>query len=176
MGSIFFTTNTQKTLIFLIQFPGKQFIANEIQEKVKLSKGGLNQALRELAKKGFVNREQRGKVYLYSINNINPVIKQLKVLSNIELLTPLINKTSTISEKIILFGSSARGEDSYDSDIDIFFLTKEPDKISEIIKNYKSRRKIQPIIRTSVNYAGMEKKEPVFFEEISRGIVLWEKK
>lgn len=176
MNSIFSITNAQKILAYLVQFPGEQFLANEIQSKIKISKGGVNQSLRELADKGFVNREKRGKIFLYSVNHSNPVVKQFKILKNIELLQPLIDKINKISEKIVLFGSSARGEDLFDSDMDIFILTKNPDKINDVLKGHRLPRKLQTIIRTPVDYINMGKKEPIFFEEVNRGIVLSEKK
>jgi predicted nucleotidyltransferase len=160
----------------LIQCPGEQFIAKEIQEKVKVSKGGLNQSLRKLAKEGFVNREKKGKIYLYSLNYNNAIVKQFKILKNVELLFPLVSKLKIFAEKIILFGSSARGEDTAESDIDLFVLTKNYIEIDNVLKKDKLRRKLQTIIRTSVEYSGMEQKEQVFYEEIKRGITLWENK
>jgi len=176
MNSVFSITNTQKILEYLVKFPGEQFLASEIQNKVKMSKGGVNQSLRELATDGLVNREKRGKIFLYSISHVNPIVKQYKILKNIELLKPLINKIGKESEKVILFGSSARGEDTSDSDLDVFVLTKVPDEINNILKKYRLQRKLQFIVRTSVNYMNMEKKEPVLFEEINRGIILSERK
>jgi len=176
MGSIFMETINQKILGYLIQCPGEQFVANEIQEKVKVSKGGLNQSLRKLAKEGFVNREKKGKIYLYSLNHNNVIVKQFKILKNIELLFPLVGKLKKYAEKIILFGSSARGEDTFESDIDLFILTKIPIETDNMLKKCRYRRKLQAIIRTAVDYSNMEQKEPVFYEEIKRGITLWENK
>ena len=176
MNSLFAVANIQKVLEYLIYFPGTQFLANDIQKKVKLSRGGVNQSLRELAARGYIYREKKGKIFLYSLNHTNPVVKQFKVLKNIEWLQPLIREASAVAEKIILFGSSARGEDSQESDLDIFILARNADQANDLMKKYKNRRKLQPIIRALSGYADMEKKEPVFYEEINRGITLWERK
>jgi len=176
MSKILVSTNAQKIIDFLIQRPGAQFLAKEIQKAAKVSKGGASLALRKLAKEGLIRRQKRGKVFLYSVEHAEPVIKQLKVLKNVELLSPLVAKIKGLSEKIVLFGSAARGEDTIKSDIDIFILTHTPQEIEPILKEQKLRRKIQSIIRTPVSFAEMQKKEPVFFEEIVRGITLWEAK
>ena len=176
MKNIFSVTCTQKIMEYLAQFPGRQFVAGEIQNRVKISKGGVNQSLRELAKEGFVNREKKSKIFLYSINHTKAVVKQFKILKNIELLRSLTDKISEISDRIVLFGSSARGEDSFDSDLDIFILTKHADQVNSILKKYRLSRKLQTIVRVPVDYANMERKEPVFFEEINRGVVIWENK
>jgi predicted nucleotidyltransferase len=176
MKSIFSVTSTQKALDYLTRFPGTQFIAGEIQGRVKISKGGLNQSLRELVSEGIVRREKRGKIFLYSINHANLLVKQFKILKNIELLYPLLKKIGVHSEKVILFGSSSRGEDSIDSDIDLLIVTRSPDVVHVLLQKVKTGRKIQEIVRMPVSFADMEKKEPVFYEEINRGIILWENK
>ena len=176
MKSVFVFTNTQKVLDYLANHPGEQLLANEIQGKLKISRGGVNQSLRELAEEGLICREKKGNIFLYSLNHSSPVVKQYKILKNTEMVYPLANKLKEASEKIILFGSSARGEDVSESDVDIFILTREPDAAAKIIQQYKIKRKIQMIIRTPAAYTDMESKEPVFFEEINRGITVMENK
>ena len=151
-------------------------MAAEMQKAIKMSKGGVNLSLRELATEKLVRREKKGKVFLYSVEHTQPIIRQLKVLKNIELLSPLVGKIRGISKKIVLFGSSARGEDVPESDIDLFVLSNSPKEAENAIKKYKFTRGLQLIIKTPVAFAEMDKKEPVFFEEISRGITLWESK
>ncbi|MCB4791345.1 MAG: nucleotidyltransferase domain-containing protein [Elusimicrobia bacterium] len=176
MKSVFVLTNTQKVLDCLTKHPGEQFLANDIQNELKISKGGVNQSLRELANEDLINRDKKGKVYLYSLNHSNAIVKQFKILKNIELIYALVNKLKDKSEKIILFGSTSRGEDSSQSDIDLFILTKVSDEVYKIFNKYKTKRKIQLIVRNTVEYMKMEDKEKVFFEEINRGVVIWEKK
>ena len=176
MNRLLVVTNIQKILDFLVQHPGHQFLASEIQRAIKISKGGVNLSLRELVKEKLIKREKKGRLFLYSVDHTQPVIKQLKVLKNVELLNPLVTKIKGLSEKIILFGSCARGEDVSKSDIDLFVLTNSPKEVEEILKRHKPSRGLQLIVRTPVAFAEMEKKEPIFFEEISRGITLWESK
>jgi predicted nucleotidyltransferase len=176
MNNSLISTNAQKVLNFLIQSPGKQFLANEIVKATRLSRAGVNFSLRKLAKEKLVLREKKAKIYLYSVDYNNPVIKQLKVLKNIMLLQPLVNKLKAISKKIVLFGSCARGENIADSDIDLFILADSSKAIEEKIKKNTFREKLQPIIRNSTQFVKMEKEESVFSEEIERGIILWESK
>lgn len=176
MSKILVSTNAQKIMDCLIQHPASQFLAGEIQKAAKVSKGGVNLALRKLASEKLLKREKRGRTFFYTVEYSEPIIKQLKVLKNIEFLSSLVNKIKALSIKIVLFGSSARGEDAAKSDIDIFILTHNPRELESMLNKQKLRRKIQPIIRNPVSFAEMQKKEPVFFEEIARGITLWEAK
>ena len=160
MNNSLISTNAQKVLNFLIQSPGKQFLANEIEKATRISRAGVNFSLRKLAKEKLVLREKKAKIYLYSVDYNNPVIKQLKVLS----------------KKIVLFGSCARGENINSSDIDLFILADSSKAIEEKIKKNTLREKLQPIIRNSTQFIKMEKEESIFIEEIEHGITLWESK
>lgn len=176
MKKILFVTNSQKILEFLIQTPGKEYLSKEIQIAVKISKAGTNFALNDLVKTGFIGRKKRGKMYLYTINYDHPTIKQLKVLKVIIFLNPLLKKIRNKSQKIILYGSSSRGENTKDSDIDLFLVTNFLSEVEEIVKNSAKGKIIQLIIRTPLKYIEMEKTDPIFYTEIERGIVLWEAK
>ncbi len=176
MNNSLISTNAQKVLNYLIQSPGKQFLANEIEKATRISRAGVNFSLRKLAKEKLVLREKKAKIYLYSVDYNNPVIKQLKVLKTTMLLQPLVNKLKALSKKIVLFGSCARGENIASSDIDIFILADSSKAIKEKIKKSAFREKLQPIIRNSTQFIKMGKEESVFIEEIEHGITLWESK
>lgn len=176
MQNVIVTTNSQKALNFLIQNPGKQFTANEVQKEIKISKAGINVALRKLIKEKLVFREKRAKIFLYYVDHSNPVVKQLKVLQTIMILQPLTVKIKDCSEKAVLFGSCARGEDLPDSDIDLFVLTNAKEEVKTTLEKFSFKKNLQTIIRSPLHFSEMETKEPVFFEEIVRGITLWEVK
>jgi len=176
MGKILFTTNSQKILEFLIQTSGEEYLSREIQIAVKISKAGTNFALNDLVKAGFIRRKKRGKMYLYAINFDHPIIKQLKVLKVTIFLNPLLKKIRNKSQKIILYGSSSRGENTKDSDIDLFVVTNSLPEVEKIVKNSPKGKIIQLIARTPLKYIEMEKTDPIFYAEIERGIVLWEAK
>ena len=171
---ILFVTNSQKVLAFILRYPHKDFTGREIEEAVKLSKSGTNYALRELALTGFVFRNKRWKAYFYTLNHRSPVIRQLKVTRMVIEMQSLREKLKEWSSKIILFGSSCRGENTVDSDIDLFIVSRNKEEAEKVIKQYSSPRKIQAVIRSNVKFSEMRKTEPDFYEQVIRGIVLWE--
>lgn len=169
-------TNSQKVFDFLAQNPGNEFIEKEIQNSTKVSKPGVNLVLKELINKGLVQKSKRGRMFFYKVEN-TPFIKQWKILKNISVLLPLVNKFKEDVKKIILFGSWGRGENDLESDIDIFVLTNvSKERIENIIKKDKLAKKIQLIVRTPVTFSEMEKRDPVFFNEINQGITIFEKR
>jgi len=174
--SFLLETNSQKVFDFLAQSPGNEFIEKEIQKSTGVSKPGVNLVLKELTNKRFVKRNKKGRMYFYKVES-TPLVKQWKILKNISLLLPLVNKLKEDVKKIILFGSWGRGDNDQESDIDIFVLTNvSKEEIENVIKKDKLVKKIQLIIRTPVTFSKMEEKDPIFFNEINKGIIIFEKK
>lgn len=169
-------TNSQKIFDFLAQNPGNEFIEKEIQKGTRVSKPGVNLILKQLINKELIQRSKRGRMYFYKVKN-TPFVKQWKILKNISLLLPLVNKLEEDVRKIILFGSWGRGENDPESDIDIFVLTNVPkERIKNIIRKNRFAKKIQSIVRTPVTFSEMGRKDPIFFNEINQGIVIFETK
>ena len=174
--SLIFNNTAHKILKFLSIFPLEGFYVTEIAKKVSLSKGAASLWLRKLCKKNMILAESRGKEVYYKINIFSPSIRQYKVLTNIVDLEPLIHRLKDSSRKIVLFGSSARGEDRLESDMDLFIVAKDPVSTQKIINNFKSIRKIQPIIKTAVQLTEFERSNKEFYSQITGGITLWEEK
>jgi len=100
ISNILIATNSQKVLNFFLDHPGKDFIEREIQKITKLSKSGINYALRELVSVQAIYRASKGKLNLYSLNYKHPLVRQLKILKTITYLQPFVRKLKTISSKI----------------------------------------------------------------------------
>ena len=75
-----------------------------------------------------------------------------------------------------MFGSCGRGDDTINSDIDLFILTDNgnKDKINNIIESTKCERQINPVIVDTVEIMQLEKDDKTFYNEINKGIILWE--
>jgi predicted nucleotidyltransferase len=176
MDKIFIATNSQKILNFLAQSPNREYLSSEIQKATGVSKAGTNLALRNLAKAKLIKREKRGKFYLYSADLSSPVIKQMKVLKTVLSLSSLINKLKKCAHKIILYGSRSRGEDTEDSDIDLFVVTNMLEEVERIVKKQAIGKRVRLTMRTPLKYTEMETTDPIFYNEVERGIILWESK
>ena len=174
MKNIFFNTNNQKVLEFLVENNKEPKAASEIQSAMKISKGGLNLTLRFLVKTGLLERITRGKTYLYQARVEHPVVKQFKVLSTTIKLYPLVKKIAPHIQKIILFGSTSRGENLPDSDIDLLIITHEQEELTKILGSFKNLP-LKPIMKTPLGFGDLKKKDPTFYLEVIRGIILFEK-
>ena len=68
-----------------------------------------------------------------NVNNLNIPVKYKKVIR--ETINNLITANLEDLERVILFGSCARGEVKFGSDVDIMFITKYP--VAKAIDRYK---------------------------------------
>lgn len=167
-------SNAQRVFSFLAEDSRREFLASEIQKAADLSKAGVYRALDELVRRGLVQKQERGRFVLYSAVADDCVVRQFKVLKTVVSLKKLVRKLRAFSRKIVLFGSAARGEDYKDSDLDLLIVAKDPEAAQKAVSNFKSGRKIQPVIKTSVQLSQMEAGSQEFLSEINSGIVLWE--
>jgi len=171
MGKI--TKNCEKIILFLGDYPEKKFFTKEIAEKLNVSLGGTHNALKYLVKEKIIEQEQKGNMKFYCINEENPLVKQFKITSAIEKLSLLIKKIKDDCINIILFGSASRGEQTVDSDIDLFVLTHNPEAVKSKISKIKSKLIINPIIKTPNQWSELEIKEQEFYNEVKQGIKLF---
>jgi predicted nucleotidyltransferase len=171
---ILVATSAQKILDLLIQDPGTQYLSGEIRKATKTSKAGTNLALRQLVNSRLLTREKRGKVYLYSVDFSHPVVRQLKVLRTVVSLFQLTLRLSGLATRIVLYGSSSRGEDMRNSDVDLLVVANSREAVSKFAKKYRITKKIQLTIKTPLEYEEMQRTDPTFYGEVERGIVLWE--
>lgn len=169
------TSTSQIIMAFLCQHPQESFYSGEIAEKTSLSKGGTNQSLRELAHQGILKTEKKGNMTFYSADLMSPSVRQFKILQNVALLETMVNKLRPLADRVVLFGSCAKGEDTQESDIDLLVVSREKDRIRSLIPETKAKRKIQLLLKSVQEYVLLETKEPVFFKEIQQGIILWQK-
>lgn len=171
----FFTTTGQKILKLMIKYPDKQFYEREIVNLAKVSVGGANQVLKELGDLNLFEKQTKGRMNFYKINLKNAIVRELKILSNIIHLQPLINNIQSSSIKIVLFGSSAEGTNINESDYDLFIVANSAEKILNIIEKSAFKNKIQAIIKNPFEQEKMINENEMLWQEIDRGIILYEK-
>jgi predicted nucleotidyltransferase len=173
---IFNDTAQLKVLAFLVDHAGQQYFEKEIRDATKLSAGTTNKVLRELSVLDYVLREKKGRMSFYRADLGSPVVRQFKILLAIVSLNPLLQKLKSMCKKVVLFGSLAQGTNTEESDIDLFVMTNVTEAAENAVAKSGLAQKVQLIVKTPVELATIKKNDPVFYDEIERGIVLWEEK
>lgn len=170
-----FSTNYQKALKFLASHPGREFMESEVQAATGMSKAGTNQALRTLAANRLLEVEKKGRLSLFQADPNNPLIRQIKVLITLSIIDEFVASIKEMSDRIILFGSAASGMDAEESDIDLFVLTHDPEAVRKNVRKFLAEKKVHLVARKPLDYIAPKKKDKVFYDEVSHGIVLYER-
>lgn len=168
------TKNNKKIINLLADYPQKQFFTKEIADQLKISLGGVHNSLKDLVKEEIVFKEEKGNMKFFQINAQNSLLKQLRTAFVVEKLSKIVKNLSNYSKKVILFGSASRGEYDQKSDVDLFILTNNISDIQKELKKYNKKILISPIIKTPNEWGEMEIQEPEFYNEVKKGIILYE--
>ncbi len=172
----FITPTLMAVFELFLSDPMQSYHEREVVRSTSVSNGSANKMLRMLADLNFLTRERKGRMVFYRLNAAEPAVRQFKVLTNIYALRKLLEALRQHSRRIILFGSCAQGTDVKESDIDLFVLSSENklvrNKINEFNKN--KGRKITPVVVGANEFTKLKREEKPFYENIERGIMLWE--
>ncbi len=174
------TTVNQKVLSLLAKFSDKEFYERQIARRIDIAYGSANRALNKLYSTGAIKRRREGKMYFYSVDTSNATIIEFKKLVNTTLIEPLTEELKNISSRIVLYGSCAQGIDTSESDLDLFIVSYDKERVMEAINDFSFRRgfediRIQTVIKSPAELLDAGESEQAFLEEVERGTVLWER-
>ncbi len=146
----------------------------EISREIKLAPTSVKNYLKELVKECFVlekkNRVQNYPIYLANRDNeIFMFYKKLDILIRLNdsgLVNTIYDKC--LPQVIVLFGSAARGEDTENSDIDLYIGAKE---VEINLNNYENslKRKINLFFEPKFTKLSLELKNNILNGVILKG-------
>jgi len=158
-------------LEFFFKNPTQKFSQIKIRKKIKLAKATATKWLDKITKENLILVEKQGPTKFYELNRENNLIKQLKILHNLSYLNEVRNLAQKFNSESYLYGSSARGEDVEESDIDILIIgkVKKEEIIKEIEKlSSKIKKEIKTEIFSDVEWSQMARKDPAFYERVEK--------
>ena len=174
--NVFVATPKQKVLDFIARDYTYEYYDSEVYRELKtLGRASVNNALRELESEGLIQRVKKGKIVLNRVNMEHPAVREFKKLRNICVLFPIIEAIKSLCDKVVLFGSQAQGTNLKESDMDLFVVTEKKEKVRRIIQKTKTKEKIQTMIYNASEYLKLSREQAGLYQEIMKGIVLWEK-
>lgn len=170
--------STFKVLGFLSGNPSRQMYEGEVARGAGVSVGGANAVLKDLAKKGIVRLERKGRMLFYRLDTESPEVKQFRVFLTVSGISPLVEKVKEDCERIVLYGSCARGEDVEGSDVDLLFITSEKGKVQKELRSFQKGfpKKLSPVVVTPEEWLEEKSGDKPFTERVGRGIELWRRR
>ena len=143
-------SSRSKTMELFFLNPTKEMYLMDISRKIKVAHTSVKRDLDTLVKSNILLRsvEKKGKrkFPLYKANINNKVFKKHKIIYNLSSIfeSKIIEhlEGKVMPKSIVLFGSYQRGEDTEESDIDLFIECKE-EKVDLHVFEKKLGRRIQ---------------------------------
>ena len=177
MINTFITTPEQRIISFLAMNPGQSFYTRQISKTLGISLGTTHFALQALEGKNMLTSRLIGKTKLYDLVISMPVVQAFRILNIILILEPLFTPLHEISRQIILYGSYAQGNIGPQSDLDLLVVTESKKKTLDFIEGIKRKTglDIRPLIMDQIKWMKLETSSPEFFDELSHGLLLWER-
>lgn len=172
----FITPTVMTVFEFFLEDPMREYHEREVVRRTGVSKGSAGKILKLLASLDFLTREEKGRMAIYKLNLKEPTVIQFKILVNIFALKNLLDKLRQFSRKVVLFGSCSQGTDAKESDVDLLIITTEKEWIRKITSefNQENERKVAPVVVSMNEYVLLRKEDRPLYENIERGVVLWE--
>jgi len=172
----FITPTVMKVLEFFLEDTINEYHQREVVRKTGVSKGSAGEILKLLTGLDFLTRQEKGRLAIYRLSQNEATVKQFKVLINVFTLKPLTDKLKENSKRIVLFGSCAQGTDAKESDLDLLVVTDKKETVGKAISEFskKNQRRIAPITVDMNEYVRLKREDKPLYENIERGITLWE--
>jgi predicted nucleotidyltransferase len=159
----------EKILDFLLWRPAEKFYEKEIAQESGVSKSAVNLILPSLAKEGWVVLTEKGRLNLYQANLASAKVRNYKKNLTIKKLDKLVKFLQNKAERLILFGSAAKGEDAATSDLDLVVVSNQALSLKQIRQYLPKDRQGQIIIKTGDELRELRGKNRVLYEAVMRG-------
>lgn len=171
---------SEKSFI-LIRFLGRRynesFYVRELAKELNLSLGPVSETLKELECEGVLVRKEKGRMVTYRANMESSVLREMKIIITLLELRELLKELEKTALRVILFGSCARGDDTFESDIDLLIETDEKGPASSAVNSseFIEGRKLSAIILSPGEFRALKKNDKPFYERVMQGKTLLRK-
>lgn len=192
LDDIFHNKNNVRILRHLVLFPSKVITGRGIARELDMNHATCIRALDSLVDVGAISRKTVGKSSVYEVPDdtvfYNDLLKPLfeKEASLLDDLVGIVSKgIKQRIQSVYVFGSTARGEDTPASDVDLVLILKaeaDKEKVEEVIaENEREAYRLYRIgtntlLYTSDEFERMKQREhPLAREILSEGKLLYGK-
>lgn len=167
---ILISTDERKRILESVLFETGPLSVNEVAHRLKLSKGLVSKYLDFLVKEGIAERV-KGK---FLIEHGSAAVKGLKILFNLGQMDLGFLKKYPFVEALGLYGSCAKGENTHDSDVDLWVLVgscSEEKKAGLASAIRKQIDHAKPLILSREKLRALKKEDEIFYHALSFGSI-----
>jgi len=151
-----------------------KFHVRELARSVHYDVSIISKNLKKLEELGLVTHDDVGNLVLYQANMGSVLFRHMKIFLTLLELTGLIRDLNQVTTNFILYGSCAKGEDTHESDIDLFIETMDKEAVRTILARHRREmtRELSPIIHTPDETYKLKAEDSTLYNNIQQGIIL----
>lgn len=171
---LLFSAYRRRVLGLLLMRPEDSLHVREIARLTGVPAGSLHRELRALSDAGLLLREPAGNQVRYKANRLSPIFPELagilrKTAGMVDVLREALAPAADRIEAAFMFGSMASGEETGQSDVDIFVIGKA--KFSEVVALLTSMRErlgreINPVVMSRKEFNKQRAERDRFVERV----------
>jgi uncharacterized protein len=160
LSSVLFGNTRQAVLGLLFGRSDESFYLREIARRLDIGLGAVQRELGQLTKAGIIRKSYRGNNVFFQAEKDSPIFAELKGLviktsGFAEILKNALREHSKSIEYTFIYGSIAKGEGNFASDIDLMVIGKVSfkDVVSALSQAQESlEREINPTVYSSKEF------------------------
>jgi len=164
-------------LNLLSRYGDQPLSTKEIASGLGVNERSVQSPVDDLVRLGMVLRRASKGGPRFTLNKANPWTRQARAVLNLVYLDPLLDDLSSISHKVVLFGEAAYGGDAADQAIDLFIVTtaRDRNKVLRALEASELNGRLRPTVVDGEELAALPRRNRVLHDQVSRGVVLWER-
>jgi len=167
------TSTTQRLAILnAVVFTTKPLSVNALAQQLAVSKGLVSRYLDWLVQEGL-GRKEDGKFILKDA--VPPLVKGLRILLTIGRLKIRVFKKYPFVQSVGLYGSCAKGENTADSDLDLWVRVT-PAREADLARLTSELRRtigaVSVLLLSDAKLKTLKKDDPLFYHALSFGSIL----
>lgn len=175
-----FGTLFRKSALRLLVLLGRQytrrFHVRDLARSLGYDVSIISKNLKAIGAAGLATREEVGNLVFYRGNMDSALLRQMKICFTLLEVNDLVRELAPLASSIVLYGSCATGEDTGESDIDLFIETTDRAAAAERVDTFgrTARRPLSAIVATPADLYAIKTNDPALYASIRQGIVLKE--
>ena len=176
LEALFFSTAEQKVVRLLLSEPTTAFTPRVLSSKLKGVRGlggaeGISRILNELQSLGILDFVDNHRAI--RVREECSIVETLKIFAALCELEDLKKLLQPVSNKGVLYGSSALGKIGSGDKYELFVVSETPEEVKKISSRHPLARKIHATVWTPEAYSEIESQDATFARKLARGIVVW---
>lgn len=168
---IFGSKGCMCVLQMFLSRPSAERYQSEAVKESGLSYVTATKCLDLLLRNNMLIETWKGGLRIYRLNKGSLAVRQMKILLSSTTIFDAIKNFESPDFEVYLFGSTARGEDLEDSDVDILIIGEIG--AAQMVKLRKAvekviGREVKPVVMSRLEYAELPQKNSAFYENLDR--------